>query len=173
MSRRAQSIIGHERCVCSFRKAQRVAFDRGARPRRKGDLRFAIDAKNLLFGRVRPTREISGLRGRHPFARGHDRRCADSLAAESFEQRAASRILPHDAYRHNSRAEVCEIIDGVRRASRIELRAAVAQNQDRSLARHARDLARCKLVEHEITDDADGLLRESSHYIEQAAEIDA
>ncbi len=74
-----------------------------------------------------------------------------------IEQRAAAFVVTDHTDRENARAQRRKIVDGVRRAARVDFGVAVAQNQHRRFAGDARNFAGNEFVEHEIADDADRL----------------
>ena len=119
----------------------------------------------------RPAGEEARLGGGEPVAGGDDAGGGDALSAKMVEDGAAAGIGSEHANGKDAGTEICEIVDGVGCAAWIGFCAAVAQDQHRGFARDARDFARGKFIEHEIADDADGLLRKGRDDIEEPGEI--
>jgi hypothetical protein len=80
--------------------------------------------------------------------------------AEVFQQHPPGFIVPHNAHRQNVHSQICQIIRGVGSSARHHGALAMFQNQYRRFARHARDLAKHKLVGHQISQNRHGDLGE-------------
>jgi hypothetical protein len=103
----------------------------------------------------------------------HDAGNVDILAAKIFYEGSATLVVADNTYGQHARAEISEIVDGVRGAAGISLGAAVTENQDRRFARNTRNFAGYEFIQNEIANNTDRLTRESGHDVEQAREIDA
>jgi hypothetical protein len=121
---------------------------------------------------VRPTGEVASFCGGHPLRAPDDARDVHFFAAEFFEQRAAAMVSTHNSDGENFSAEIGKVIDGICGAAGIVFGFAMTKDQDRSFAGDARDVASNKLIEDEIADDADGLLRKRRYKRKKSRQID-
>ena len=88
--------------------------------------------------------------------------------AECLKQHASRLIITDDSHRQNVDAQIREIVDCVRAAAGNDAAFAMLQDQDRSLARDPRDLAKNEFVGHQIAEDSDRHLWERFDDLPQA-----
>ena len=125
-------------------------FVRGFRNRR---LRLAVDTKNLLTDGVNPASKEAGFGGSRPPFETEDTGNIDAFGSEIRDERIAGGIVADRADWHHAGTKSGKIIRGIGAAARSKMRFPVAQNQDRSFARDAGDVAKLVFVGYKIAEE--------------------
>ncbi len=123
----------------------------------KGSLRLAIHAENLLPHSVRPAGEEARLGWRGPTFHANNSGNVRAFATEIFDERVTLGVLANGGDGKRACSQVGEVVRGVGASARDDLRLAVAQNQNRRLARDAGNVSELKFVGNKIAEQHDRL----------------
>ena len=121
---------------------------------------LSINPNHLLPRGVRHSGENARLRhSRVAFCREHTAE-RHMFVPEEFQQQTTWFVIAQHAHRQNVDAQVREVVDGIRAAAGHNRSFSMLENQNRRLARNARDFPENELIGYQISHDCDGCLGE-------------